>query len=216
MGAPGIEIDVRLTKDGEVVLMHDDTIDRTTDGTGSVGELNYNELEKYDAGIYYDESFAGEHVPKLDEVVELIDGRAKLCIEIKDNNDKGIVGKVADIIDKHGSREWCRIASFNDDVLRDINEYDPSISLMKLFVGKIPCLPFYIDYGLNGRSLDEYGFVKTIGMNKDLLTQEQVSIMKKMGFEVLVWTVNDRDKAVECDRWGVDAVISNYPDLLRK
>jgi len=82
-----IEVDVRQTKDKVVVCMHDKTIGRTTSGDGDVSEFTFSELKKYDAGIGFSEKFRKEKVPNLDDVFELIDGKASLVIEIKDGDE---------------------------------------------------------------------------------------------------------------------------------
>jgi glycerophosphoryl diester phosphodiesterase len=78
-----IEIDVRATKDGVLILMHDETVDRTTDGRGAVGELTWSEILRLDAGSWMSPDFAGERVPRLDEVLTEVAGRVVLHIEVK-------------------------------------------------------------------------------------------------------------------------------------
>lgn len=217
LNAAAIEIDVRLSRDGVVLLMHDKTIDRTTNGTGPVDGMDFQDLRQYDAGSWYGEAFHGERIPTLEDVISLIGGRAVLMIDIKGDDDgPAIARKVVDIVNQQGAAGWCRVMAFDDDILWFIRKYDPSIALCKLFVGKVPCLPFYVDDGINGRSLDDYGFVSAIGINDWFLTRKQTALLKQKGFKLYVWTVNDRSHAEEFLNTGVDAILSDYPDILSK
>ncbi|MCK4374153.1 MAG: glycerophosphodiester phosphodiesterase, partial [Candidatus Brocadiae bacterium] len=83
LGADWTECDVHLTKDGRPVVMHDETVDRTTDGEGPVDSFSWAELRKLDAGGWFAGEYAGERVPGLEEVLEFARGKARLCVEIK-------------------------------------------------------------------------------------------------------------------------------------
>ena len=96
VGADMAEIDVTLTSDGYIVVIHDETLDRTTDGSGEVFQFTLAELQELDAGSWFDRSFAGEPIPTLDQVLDEVEGRILLNVEIKSEAvDRGIVDKVA-------------------------------------------------------------------------------------------------------------------------
>ena len=99
IGVDMIEIDVILSKDKEVVVIHDDKIDRTTNGSGIVKEMTLSEIQKYSAGSWFDEKYNDEKIPTLNQVMNLINGRVKLLIEIKGGDEEypGLENKVVEI-----------------------------------------------------------------------------------------------------------------------
>ena len=110
-GATAAETDVQLTADGTIVLMHDDTIDRTTTGTGAVSALHYGEISNEDAGSWFDSSYADERIPTLDALLDLSKDRLALCIEIKDGSE--IAEKIAVALDQRMMRDQVVIFSFD-------------------------------------------------------------------------------------------------------
>src|SRR5690554_7959632 len=102
-GADGLELDVHITKDGEVVVIHDDTVDRTTDGTGRVEDYTYEELLKFDAGSWFGEEFKGERLPTLADVCEIVKGTDLIFnVELKAGvNFQALTEKVSDLINKY-------------------------------------------------------------------------------------------------------------------
>ncbi len=90
MGADMVEIDIHLSKDGEVVVIHDATLERTTDGTGKVQSKTLEELKKLNAGSWFGKEFSQEKIPTLKEVIDLMDGKALLLIELKNDSKNGM------------------------------------------------------------------------------------------------------------------------------
>lgn len=123
----GIELDVHLTVDGEVVVIHDANLGRTTNGTGSVHEKTIEELKQLDAGSWYGAEFAGERLPALSEVFELVGNRVLINIELK---GPGLIrsklpGRVLEVVSKYGVEERVIFSSFNPWLLRQIARQRP-------------------------------------------------------------------------------------------
>lgn len=130
VGADGIELDVHLTKDQQLVVIHDETIDRTTNGEGVVQELTLNEIQKYDAGSWFASEFAQEKVPSLKEVLLLLhqlDYPGTLNIELKTDqiNYPDIEKKLAELMQSESWSFSYLYSSFNFDSLAQVNQFDP-------------------------------------------------------------------------------------------
>jgi glycerophosphoryl diester phosphodiesterase len=112
-GARAIELDVRLTSDGELVVIHDALVDRTTDGTGVVASLSGSEVRGFDAGSWYSPDCAGERVPTLDQVLRLTAGRARLNIELKSVPADPVAAKVVNAVAAHSAADRAVLMSFD-------------------------------------------------------------------------------------------------------
>ena len=134
LGSGGIELDVRMTKDGEIVVIHDEAIDRTSNGTGKVKELTLSELTRFDFGYWFSQEFSGEKIPTLEQVMEILSKwNGSLNIEIK-ANDIGIESSVIELIDKYGMGKRVIVSSFNHYILVNIRRIDDSIKTGALFM----------------------------------------------------------------------------------
>ena len=127
--ADGLELDVHITKDGRVVVIHDDTLERTTDGRGRVEEQTYAELAQLDAGSWFGEEFKGERLPTLDEVCELLKGTDKIFnVELKAGvNFKELTEKVAELIVAYDLVPNTIISSFNHYALAYMKQVNADI-----------------------------------------------------------------------------------------
>lgn len=114
MGLTAIECDVQATADGALVLFHDSSIERTTDGSGLLADTSLDELKSLDAGLWFDYLYRGEPVATFQEALELIDGRLSVFVELK---QPSTVDRTADIIERCRSESWCRIISYSEYVL---------------------------------------------------------------------------------------------------
>ena len=209
-GCEGIELDVQLTKDGEVVIIHDEKIDRTcTNGNGFVKDYTYEELSKLDFSYIYTKEYGTQHIPTLREYFELVKEYDIVTnIELKTSifEYDGIEQKVWDLIEEFDIKDKIIISSFN--------HY--SVKKMKAICPDIKC-------GLLTESwmLDAGNYVKNAGVEcfhpiYRSLNVETVAAIKEQGVEINTWTVNgEEDIAAMIDR-GIDVVISNYPDLVSK
>ena len=143
LGVDRIEIDVHQTKDSVLVLMHDKTIDRTTNGKGTIKAFNYKALQAFSAGVKFNSLFLEEKIPTLAEVLKVVQGKAQLIIEIKEGNAyyPNIEQRIIETITKAKAKDWCIIHSFKDEVLDKVHELDSTIVLHKLLLS-----PLFYDF----------------------------------------------------------------------
>lgn len=205
MNAEGIELDVHTTKDGEVVVIHDHTIDRTSDGEGLVGGFTLDELRKFDYGSWYGDEFKGVTIPTLREVLELLrDWNGLLNIEIKSGPIiyEGIEQKVIDLIEEYEMADRIIISSFNHYSLRDIKKIDPSIKIGLLY-GAGLVEPWIYAKRLNAEALHP---------SYHNIIPELVEGCHENGIQLNPYTI-DREQDIErMINAGVDGIITNYPD----
>ena len=215
--ADRIEIDVQQTKDNQIVVIHDYTVDRTTNGKGAIKDLTLAEIKSFNIkgeGL----QITGLKIPTLDEVLDAMNNSAVLLIEIKKEKDlyPGIEQRVVDIINRHNAREICIVHSFNDDVLIKIHAVDSLIILHKLFIAKLPLLNIIFDGKFRCRKLKDYNFISDFSINYPFVTKSVIDKIHAMNKKVNVWTVDDTAKMKKLIDLGVDGIITNYPDRLIK
>lgn len=197
MGTDAFGIDVHVCVSGEVVVIHDDTIDRTTNGFGKISEMNLLALRDFDAG-------KGERIPTLQETLEFVNKRAKMDIELKEEGCAAPTRAVIrHFLDSEGwNREDFFISSFLRSELEAYRALDPSALLSVLS---------------NWASDDVIEFAEKIGaysMNINFLSldADAVKRMREKGFKVFTWTVNEKDDIEKMKSIGVDGIFSNFPD----
>ncbi len=202
-GAAMCELDVRLTRDGQVVVIHDDKVDRTTDGMGDVAAMTLADLKRLDAGA----KFKGgaprrESIPTLDEVFDAVAGRCALNIELK---AAGVEGKVAAIMHAHGAVESSMVSSFDWNSIAAINRIDPEIRL-SLLAEKKPD-------ELLARAIEMKAYA--INPRFDMVTPELCDAAHRANLKVLTWTVDVPQLMEFLLDAGVDGIMTNYPERLR-
>ncbi|MBR2333257.1 MAG: hypothetical protein IKA60_02880 [Rikenellaceae bacterium] len=211
MGVSSIEIDVQQTKDGHIVVCHDNTVDRTTNGSGKISEMTLDEIRALQL-VAEDGTLLGEGVPTLGEVLEAMGGRAHLLLEIKryaDTPDE-IESAVVKQLERYDAESWTTIQSFNDKVLERIYDLKPSIHLEKLAFCKILGLPLIFDGGLRVCTLRKYAHVESMNFFASGVTQLYIDRLHKAGKRVRLWTINAPEKVPCLD---IDGIITDYPDL---
>lgn len=203
-GADGIELDVQRSADGVLVVIHDETVDRTTNGGGRVVDLEWDHLRTLDASNG-DEKFVGEHLPSLDEVLELLaPTQMVLNIELKDGVEPypGMDRQVLAAVQAAGMEDRVVLSSFNHVQLKDTVGLD---------------LPCGLLYSEQLWAVEKYA--KDFGaaaVHPDFATMGEGGLLERLhdaGINVNVWTVNDRDDLERAMRMGVDAVITDVPEL---
>lgn len=212
-GADMIEIDIHLTADGEVVVCHDQSIDRTTDGNGLIREMKLQEIRKFhlkDAAG----NVSNETLPTLDEVMDLVAGKCRMLIEIKrtQNIYQGIERKLIDAIYRHNAKPWVVVQSFNDSVLEIMHATDSTIRLEKLLFCKFPLLPIIFDGTFSSFSYEKYSYVESFNFFYGGASDTLIDTLHKHGKEVKIWTLEAPEDARHLN---VDAIIANRPDLWR-
>jgi len=210
--ADAVELDVDLTRDGHVIVMHDATIDRTTDGRGRVTDLTLDEIRRVDAGAWKDAAFNGERVPLLGEVFETVGQQMLIDVEIKGMSVRGngIEAKVAALIDQHDLIDRVIISSFNPFALRRVKHIDPRLACGLICAPEAPI--FLRDAwlaplipGLNARHPHHSQ------VNKVMVDQ-----FHAQDLAVNVWTVNQAGIARAMARVEVDGLIGDDPVLIRE
>lgn len=209
LGADGVELDVHLTADGVPVVIHDATVEATTDGSGQVTALTLAQVKALDAGVRFHASFAGERVPTLEEVLTAVGHRLLINIELKDFSprDRGLEATVAALVQRLGltGRVW--FSSFNPLALRRVRRYAPDIPAGMLYDNSLP-LP------LRQRWLAPITPHEALHPHHALVTPALVAQAHRRGLRVATWTVDDPALAERLATWGVDALITNEPERL--
>ncbi|GKV70574.1 glycerophosphoryl diester phosphodiesterase [Sporosarcina sp. NCCP-2716] len=208
-GADGIELDVQLTKDGQVVIIHDETVDRTTDGTGYVQDHTLSQLQSLDAGNWFAPSYSGETIPTLDDVLHWMteDGNT-LTLNIELKNDviqyKGLEQKVLALIDKYKVEDRIILSSFNPTSLQGVRALHPAIEIGYLIAGKPDgAVETAIRIGAN-----------SIHCQPAYALSPYVEKAERAGFPLRVYTVNDQEELERLTKAGVDTVMTDEPERL--
>lgn len=212
LGADMIEIDVTLTRDGHVVLLHDETLDRTTNGRGRALEVTLEEIRRLDAGSWFAAEYAGEKIPTLAEALDLVKGNILLNIEIKgeavtETVEGGIVDKVLQLVRERNMLKEVVISSFEPRALLHARELSAEVKTASLFEDKIH----------RGQSpLEVMDAVQSNGFNlsRKEVNREIVEECHRHGRPVAVYTVNRKKGMRKLIALGVDAMFTDHPDRL--
>jgi glycerophosphoryl diester phosphodiesterase len=212
-GADYIEIDVQLSKDNFLIVMHDETVDRTTNGKGKISDLTAAEILSLDAGSWFGKAFAGTKVPLLEDVVSHVNGRAKLLIEIKKKNHQyiGIEELTIGVIRKHNSEKWCVVQSFNDEVLEILHDKAPDIELHKLIFFKFRIIPYAFDGKITRFDMVKYDYIKSVNMNYLFFNKSFLQGMHDHGKKIFLWGCRKKIPCFSLGIIGCDGVISDFP-----
>lgn len=206
-GTDGIELDVQLTKDGQVVVIHDETIDRTTDGTGWVKDYTLEELRKFNAAANWNGKFGFEPIPTFEEYCQWAAGEKIITnIEIKTGvyYYDSIEEKTLELVRKYGLSDRVIFSSF----------LHSSITILRQLAPDIPCgaLVEYDGLHNSGYYCNKMGY-QAFHPGWKCLPKEDVDSCKEYGIALNVWTVNDMDVLERLVEWGVDGLITNYPPV---
>ncbi|MBX2842123.1 MAG: hypothetical protein KTR26_10140 [Flammeovirgaceae bacterium] len=215
-----IELDIHLSKDGEVVVIHDESVERTTNGFGLVKDLTLSELKGLDAGEWFGSDYKGENIPTLKESLELIKGSAKVLIEIKTGRDgfiyTNIEKKTIEIVNNLEALDWCVIQSFEPYYLQTARKYNKEIEIQRLLFSDYSPFPFFSDTEFKAGDFVEYEVGYTaINPYFMSLTAGKVNTLHERGFKTNPYTVNKEDEMKKLIAMGVDGIITNYPDVLK-
>jgi glycerophosphoryl diester phosphodiesterase len=217
LGADFVEFDVHLSKDGEVVVIHDPVLDRTTDGHGPVRERTLEELR---ALRLRDRTGAltEERLPTLDEVVALaVRAGRRMLLEIKvDDRGRrypGIEETVLAVLDRHGATAATVLMSFERETWRRIRQLRPELLACALY-SKRSIRDLGSTFKAELGSAREAG-VAFLGLHQDLVDAETVELVREAGLRVSAWTANDEAAIRRLVTLGVDVVITDRPDLAK-
>ncbi|WP_428993713.1 glycerophosphodiester phosphodiesterase [Brevibacillus choshinensis] len=211
MKADYIEIDVQATKDGKLVVIHDNTVDRTTDGTGKVSSFTLDEIRQLDAGSFFGPDFAGERIPTFDEVLDEFRGKTGILIELKSPElYPGIEEQVAAALSERNmdkpANEKIIVQSFNFDSIKTFHELLPAVPVGVLTSNK---------NDLTDEKLAEFAtYADYVNPTQKLVTEELVNRIHDLGMQISVWTVRKPEEVEPLLKAGVDDIITDYPDYV--
>lgn len=210
-GADGIELDVKLSGDGHVVVIHDATVDRTTGGRGRVKDMSLDQLRALDAGSFFLDKFKGEKIPTLDEVFENIGKRIFINVELTNYNTPRdhLVESVCMLVKRFGMQKRIMFSSFLPSNLSRARGYLPGVPCGLLALGGV--------LGLWSRSFG-FAFGKYDALHPNLkdASQHRIYYVHRLKRRIHVWTVNQEDDMHRLFKWGVDAIFTDDPQLAVK
>lgn len=203
LGVHEAELDVHLSRDGQVVVIHDATIDRTTGGHGAVASLTLTQLKALDAGSWFSAEFEGQRIPVLDEVLERYRGRLHLHIELKPRVE-AVAERVADLVRSHGMADSVTVISFHRGLIEHLQKYAPEMAA-GLLVQRVN--------EADVRHAVAKG-VAAIYARGDSLAADSVRRLQEQGLAVVVWDVPDEAEMRRLVGIGVDGIALDFPDKL--
>ncbi|BBI34218.1 glycerophosphodiester phosphodiesterase [Cohnella abietis] len=215
MNADYIEMDLQLTADGEIVVMHDETVNRTTDGRGKVMNLTLAEIKVLDAGSWFNkkhpmyarEEYVYEKVPTLREVFEALGKNTSYMLEVKSPEDNpGLEEKMWALVEQFDLVDHIAVQSFSKDSLKKIREWDKDVPLFQLMWYSRPA-------HISEASLKEIStYANGIGANFLRINENYVHKVKNAGLLMYPYTVNYQINMSKALEWGADGVHTDYPD----
>lgn len=210
MGVEWVELDVKLTRDNVPVIFHDETLDRTTNGSGNMKDTDYEDLKQLEAGSWYADSFTGIKIPTLEEAVDILLERGLgLNLEIKPcpGREKETAEAALDVLSQiWDDHDKVLISSFQHvslEAARDVaNDWARGLLMPS-------------EWPENWKDLADYLDVTTMNIsNTDLEREMLENIIDDLDMPVLVYTVNDPDRARQLQGWGADTFFSDNPDVI--
>ncbi len=203
MGAHHLELDVQMSSDGHLVVIHDDNVDRTSNGRGTVSAHTLAQLQALDAGAWFDARFAGERIPAFETLLDRYRGRAHLHVEIK-GRTVGLSERTAEAIRAHGWTRDVTMTSFQKSKLEDLRACAPELPAGWLL-----------------RQIDDtvIGEARTLGITQlcphaDTVTPQRVERLRAQDFNVRAWGVATEALMRKMVDAGVDGMTVNFPDRL--
>lgn len=204
LGVPWIELDIHPAKDGTLMVIHDETVDRTTDGSGAVGDLSADELSRLDAGRRFSPAYAGERIPRFRDVLEKVAPTpARINVEIKASpRGMDVPRAVVRLLCEFGKQREYVVSSFDVQSLLDVRAVDAQVPLA--LIGRAPEVL---------TQAERHGFPWIHGAHRTV-TGEVIARAHARGIRVNVWTVDDAERLPFWSGAGVDKLCTNRPALM--
>jgi len=205
-GCDMIELDAQLSADGEIVICHDEKVDRTTDGSGFIRDMTLDRLRRLDAGAWFSPACAGERIPTLSEVFALVPARVGINIELKCSDDR-IIRLLPPLIRKWGRTASVIVSSFDHRLLQRLKKAAPDLRIGLVYAALLPDpVQLVRDFGPG---------VHAVHPHHALIEAEDITALRACGLEVFPWTVNDSADMKRLAEQGVSGIITDHPDRLR-
>ena len=207
MGADGIECDVQMSKDGKLVICHDELLNRTTNGKGFIKDFTYDEIKALDAGVWFDSRYAGERVPLLEELLELVkESGIYLNIELKTGivQYNGIEDLVTDNVKAFGLEDRVILSSFNHYSIYDVKKKHPEIATGALYMEGL-FQPWTYFAALGCECAHPFYMAAAPEITQGL---------RQHGYTINAFTVDDPNTAAMLVKSGVEGIITNHPERM--
>ncbi len=208
MGADGVELDAQRCASGEVVVLHDESLARTTGFAGLVTETPYSVVRALDAGAHKADRFRGERVPLLAEVLAAFPLLVNVELKCERNDDRGLTAAVVRILREARAEERVLLSSFNPLCLLRARVFAPRIARALLFESAQ-------EWALRSGLCAPLLAVRAMHPEHVLATPQHVSHWRRRGYSVGCWTVDDPEAAALLFQSGVSGIITNRPDIIR-
>jgi glycerophosphoryl diester phosphodiesterase len=206
--ADAIELDAKLSSDGEVVVIHDSTVDRTTNGHGQVSQLTWTKLRSLDAGSSFSDRFRGEKIPRLEEVFETLGKKIFINVELTNyaTPRDQLVEKVCALVRKHGLEKWLIFSSFFASNLKKAEQLVPEVPRGLLAT-----------HGWLGAWARSFGFsfgdYAALHLHRTNVNPPQIQRVHRLRRRIHVWTVNRAEEMSRLHAWGIDGIFTDDPPL---
>ncbi len=210
MGVEWVELDVKLTRDQVPVIFHDETLERTTNGSGKLAETDYEDLKQLEAGSWYGDSFSGIKIPTLEEAIDvLLERGLGLNLEIKPcpgremETAEAALDVLSQIWDDHDSLLISSFQHVSLEAARDVaGDWKRGLLMPE-------------EWPENWKELADYLGISTMNLNNTGLEREMIEqVIDDLDMPVLVYTVNDPDRARQLQGWGADGFFTDTPDVI--
>jgi len=197
LGADYVEFDVHFSKDEEIIIMHDENTLRTTGREGLIKEMTLKELKRLDAG-------ESEKIPTLDELIDVAKGKIRLQLEIKAS---GMAEKIVETLENSGLIESTLISSFNHSELLNIKQIEPRLKLAPLIIGV-----------RQNKTIEEAVLNKYYAIHPfyKLINKKFIDLAHKNNIKINAYTVDSKNAIVKLINMGIDGIITNKIDLVKK
>ncbi|OXM87277.1 glycerophosphodiester phosphodiesterase [Paenibacillus rigui] len=206
-GCDAIELDIHLSKDGQLIVIHDATLDRTTDKTGRVNDLTVEEIRQADAGRWFHESFAGERVPLLEEVFDLVPPHIMINVEIKDSYGRRTEPALVELMRNKDRVGQVVVSSFDHKSLQYLKLLEPETRMGLLYD---------VNLGRHSALVSSLGApVYSLHPNFKRISKEDVRDAVAQGLQVFPYTINREEDMMLAIQYGVSGIITDYPGRLK-
>lgn len=212
LGVP-FELDARLCKTGEVVAFHDAVLDRTTDSFGRVDEASWSTLRQLDAGRHFGAAFEGVRVPRLDAVLATLGADVVINIELKSAGEPSpepLAAAVVALVEAHGLKNRVMVSAFDPQALAVVRRLAPAVRRGQI-VDQLAAWPGRDELGLRFLEHNADAQPDLLMVRASVASRRYVSKMKRLGYRVFAWTVNDAETARRLFSAGLDGVVTDFP-----